>query len=141
MAPLLSNEAHKLKQARKHILALQVLMTIPARDGRIPDDIRYEIAINTLLAREEHPEFTAGDPVMGHISKLLDSGFGIIAKLKKEKALQAKDALYMGTRLIEGLVSQRELGRQILEWLIETDAESKEAIQATQRLKIEGLAG
>ncbi len=141
VAPLLSNEAHKLKQARKHILALQVLMTIPAREGRIPDDIRYEIAMNTLLAREEHPEFTEGDPVMGHLSKLLDSGFGIIPKLKKEKALQGKDALYLGTRLVEGLPSQRELGRQILEWLIETDGESKEAIQATQRLKIEGLAG
>ncbi len=141
VAPLLSNEAHKLKQARKHVLALQVLMTIPARDGRIPDDIRYEIAINTLLAREEHPGFTEGDPVMGHITKLLESGFGIMAKLKKEKALQPKDALYIGTRLVEGLPAQRELGRQILERLIETDPECKEAIQASQRLKIEGLAG
>lgn len=141
IAPLLSNEAHKLKQARKHVLALQVLMTVPTRDGRIPDDIRYEIAINTLLAREEHPSLIEGDPVMGHLTKLLNSGYGIMAKLKKEKALQPKAALYLGTRLIEGLPAQKDLGRQILEWLIETDPESKEAIQASQKLKIEGLAG
>ena len=103
-------------------------------------EARYELAVTTLLMRGRDRLAPEGDPVIGHLSHLIRANYKLLGRLKRERMLDHEDLLYIGQRFVERLNEERRFGTEILSWLIEKVPEAKAAIQAMQKLKIEGLA-
>jgi HEAT repeat protein len=141
VAPLLREEAKKLRTKRRFADALRLLQVIStAGRGEMDAEARYEMAVTTLLMRGRDRQAPEGDPVIGHLSHLIRSGYKLLGRLKRERMLDHEDLLYIGQRFVERLNEERRFGTEILSWLIEKVPEAKAAIQAMQKLKIEGLA-
>ncbi len=139
-APMLVQEAKKLKSAHRYQEAIQILHALTRSRSKVADEARYELAINTMLQRTAVPSMLEGDPVLGHLSTLLRSGFPLFQRIKKERLLRNEDKLYLGVKFLDRLQEEKRFGYELLEHLVQKDPESKEAVQALQKLKIEGLA-
>lgn len=139
--PLLLEEARKLRGINRYRDALRILQTLSLTDkGRMSSDARYELAITTLLMRGREPDLAEGDPVIGHFCHLIRDGYGLIQRVKRERALKTEDVLYLGQRFVERLNDERRFGSELLTWLIKKEPDAKESVQAMQKLKVEGLA-
>lgn len=138
VVPLLLEHARKKRRAGEYDAAFRVLQALSG-SGSLSHDVRYEIAIATLLGRAADADLSQGDPVIGHLCILVREGFPLLAKLKRDK-LETDHLLYLGQRFVERLNEERRFGSEILTWLIDKSPEAKEAVQAMQKLKVEGLA-
>ena len=139
ITPLIRDESHKLRLKQDYRQALVSLQTL-AGEEPMHAEVRYELAITTLLMRGSEPDLTEGDPVIGHLCHLVRDGFPLLQKIKREKQLGTDDVLYLGNRFVERLNEERRFGSDLLAWLIDKEPEAKESIQAMQKLKVEGLA-
>lgn len=137
VVPLLLDDARKKRRAAAYDAAFRVLQALSG--GSLSHDVRYEIALTTLLGRPSDADVSQGDPVIGHLCILVREGFPLLTKLKREK-LETDSLLYLGQRFVERLNEERRFGFELLNWLIDQSPEAKEAVQAMQKLKVEGLA-
>jgi hypothetical protein len=138
--PVLLKEAVKLRKDGELVQALSLLEILPTSvEPMLDADLHYERALLMLLLRGADPENNEGDPVLGLFRVLLDADFDLLTKLKKETQLEAGQFLYIGERFLQHLNQERRFGTELLRWLIENDADSKAAVQAVQKLKLEGL--
>jgi HEAT repeat protein len=139
--PLLLENAKRLRQKRAYGEALRVLQVLATgADAEMNGDVRYEIAVTTLLKRGHVPETSEGDSVVGHFCHLIDENYELLARIKKERVLEVSDVLYLGQRFVERHDADRGFGTELLNWLIKKEPEAKESVQAMQKLKVEGLA-
>ncbi|MCB9882648.1 MAG: hypothetical protein H6832_12575 [Planctomycetes bacterium] len=139
VVPPLLDEARAARNKQDYDVAFRILQALSG-SGSLSHEVRYEIALATLLGRAKSVDLSQGDPVIGHLCILVREGFPLVARLKREKNLETDHALYLGQRFVERLNEERKFGFELLNWLIEKRPEAKEAIQAMQKLKVEGLA-
>ncbi|PIE22403.1 MAG: hypothetical protein CSA62_12370 [Planctomycetota bacterium] len=134
-------ETIKLREAGRLRLAFALLEILPGDIEKILDpDLHYERAVLLLLLRgEAEPSHREGDPVVGLLRVLIDADHDVLKRLKQEKQLSADQFLYLGERFLQHLNKERRFGQELLHWLIENDSDSKAAVQAVQKLKLEGL--
>ncbi len=140
VGPMLIHEAKKLKNARRHAEAVMILSSLTGDRHTLADEVRYELAVNQMLGREHAPSPLEGDPVIGHFASLIASGFPLLQRIKRERLLTDEHRLYVGLKFLDRIQEDKKFGYQLLEYLIQKNPESKEAVQALQKLKIEGLA-
>lgn len=139
VVPLLLDEARKRRNAGDYESSFRVLQALSG-SGTLSHEVRYEIALATLLGRPADTDLSQGDPVIGHLCVLVREGFPLLPTLKREKTLETSRLLYLGQRFVERLNEERRFGFDLLNLLIEKEPEAKEAVQAMQKLKVEGLA-
>lgn len=139
VVPPLLEEARAARNRQDFDVAFRILQALSG-SGSLSHEVRFEIALATLLRRDKSEDLSQGDPVIGHLCILVREGFPLLTRLKREKGLETDHALYLGQRFVERLNEERKFGFDVLNWLIEKRPEAKEAIQAMQKLKVEGLA-
>lgn len=141
VGPTLLKEAQKRRSAGNFESALDMLAILATcMGGEVDGDARYELAVTKMLMRARIPELTEGDPVIGHLCHLLNSGYSLLDRLKKEKMLGSDQLYYLGQRFVERLNAERRFGEELLQWIIKQEPEGKASVQALQKLKVEGLA-
>ncbi len=138
--PMLLDEAKKLRNREQFDRSQAVLQVLASTPEQMHADVRYELALTILLGRGREPDLVEGDPVVGHLCHLIQGGYPLFQRIKKERKLETADALYLGQRFVERLNDERRFGTELLAWLAKKEPDTKESIQAMQKLKVEGLA-
>lgn len=127
---------HKKDEARSDAI-VQLLM----RSSMATSDDRYSYAV-TALARspmDPHPQARRRDPAVGELEKLLETGFPLVKRLEKDKAVSDEGRLYLGFHFVEALQPEAKgFGAALLEQ-VAGKGKGKLAKAAKNKLKLAHL--
>jgi HEAT repeat protein len=127
----------RFKKNGKWGRAIDCLKQLVRADG-FDAGLRYELTVCNL---KQSPKELTGhlrgeDHALKGLQTLLgDRKFGLLDRLKKEKALGAEEFFYAGFHFAEGLGEEQRFGQALLEHLAKRWSKSKEAKAAKTKLK------
>jgi hypothetical protein len=131
------DKAIRLRRSKKPAEAVRMMLFL-ASSGHLDADGRYELVIGTLLAEPREIGSRVGDPVLGHIAELLAADYPLTTKFRRESQLTADHLLYLGHHCAEKLQKERQFGLDMLKEVVRKWPGTKAAVQARQKLKVEG---
>lgn len=116
---LLLDRALRWRRSRRLSEALHVLAKL-AQAGLLDGEGRYQLALTRFqqdLLRPAHVETAPGNAAMGFFAALLRDGFPLLARLKKETALQPEHLLRLATHFSNSVGPERRFGAELLQHL------------------------
>ncbi|HVM62813.1 MAG TPA: hypothetical protein VMV72_18275 [Verrucomicrobiae bacterium] len=141
--PVLADDVYrevgsKYKKARKWAKAVDCLKQI-MRSETVDNELRFELNVCNIKqsAKDLAPHPRAEDRALRSFQALLmDKGFKLFDRLKKEKALDAADLFYIGFHFSEGSGEELKFGRRILEDVAKRWPKTKEGKAAKNKLRL-----
>ena len=128
----------KYKKTRKWAKAVHCLKQI-ARSEAFDTELRFELSVCNVKqsAKDLAQHLRAEDYALRGFQALLpDKSFKLFDRLKKEKALDAADLLYIGFHFSEGTGEELKFGRKLLEHVAKRWPKTKEGKAAKNKLKL-----
>jgi hypothetical protein len=137
----IEERALALRKKKDYAAALAYFRLL-TRDPACAEATRFEHAVTALKVAQHDTSSTArqGDPVLAQMARLAqDPTFDLVGRLAKAKWLEPEKLFYLGFHFAEQSHHAKELGKKILELLIQRSPRSSLAKDAKRKLKSEGL--
>lgn len=102
------------------------------------EDLRYALTLCGLKLSPkilESPRRAEDHAIRGMQSLVRSAGFDLLAKIRKDKTLEAADVFYVGFHFSESPGRDGEFGKALLQHLVKTWPRSEEAKAARNKLK------
>jgi len=128
----------KHKRAKRWAEAVECLRRLVGT-ALFDDGTRYALSLCNLRVspKELASQVRAEDHALrGFHGLIRNRGFGLLARLKKEKALDAADLYYVGFHFSEVPGVDEEFGQQVLQHVAKTWPRSKEGKAARSKLRL-----
>jgi HEAT repeat protein len=137
----IEERAVALRKKKQYPAAL-VNFRLLTRDPACGEAVRFEAAACALKVSSHDlaAEARAADPALHQFASLLHSHeTDPVTYVEKAKWLEPDDLFYLGFHFAEGGRPERELGRQVLEMVVQRSPRSKLAKDARSKLRSAGL--
>lgn len=140
---MLSERALKHRRARRFPQAFELLARI-GDSGLLDEDARYAALVsglNTLSSKKGLARSARStDPVLKHATQLVQRGFPVASRLKRERSLSAEDLFFVGFNFVESHdEDERDFGEALLAHLAKSSPRSKLGRSAKNKLRLVGL--
>jgi hypothetical protein len=137
----LEERALALRKKKNYATAL-IYLRLLSRDPACGEPIRFELAACGLKESEHalEADARAADPCLEQFAGLLHRHeIDLAAWIAKAKWVEAADLFYLGFHFVEGGREEKECGAQVLRLLIKRSPRSKQAKDAKNKLRSQGL--
>jgi HEAT repeat protein len=130
----------QLVKAKKYREAVRFLTPLRDFADFTPEDrFRLAIAQFKLHSHTLGPNTQRQDPTLEQFAELYrSSAFPLLESLKKEKVLEPDDLFYLGFRFAERPGEERDIGKNLLEFLVKKYPRTKVGKSAKNKLKLLG---
>ena len=128
----------KFKKTKKWAKAAECLKQLARGDG-FDTELRYELSVCNLKqsSKELALNLRADDQSLrGFQALLLDKKSKLYDRIRKDKALDARDLFYLGFHFSEGLGEEAKFGKQMLEYVAKRWSGTKDGKAARNKLKL-----
>jgi hypothetical protein len=140
---VLFDRAMAHKRAKRSEQAFSLLCRLDDA-GLLEDDGRYAAVVTGLSALVSKKELGRAtrttDPILRQLVELIDGGYPVATKLKREKSLSAEDLFFVGFNFSESKdEDEKEFGGALLSHLATQSPRSKLGRSAKNKLRLMGL--
>jgi HEAT repeat protein len=137
----LEERAVALRKKKNYATAL-IYLRLLSRDPACGEPARFELAACGLKVSDHalEADARAADPCLEQFAGLLHRhAIDLTEWIAKAKWLESEDLFYLGFHFVEGNREEKEFGAQVLRLLIERSPRSKQAKDAKNKLRSQGL--
>jgi hypothetical protein len=140
---VLTDRALAHRRGRRFGQAFSLLSKVD-QAGLLEDDARYTCGLSGLCASDEKKSYGRAsrttDPVLKHWVALVQNGYPLAAKLKRERILSPEDYFFVGFNFSESHdEDEKEFGGELLAHLVKKSPRSKLGRSAKNKLRLGGL--
>lgn len=131
------------KKAKRHSQAFTLLSRLDSA-GLLDDEGRYATVVTGLCSLNSKKELGRAsrttDPILRQVVALIENGYPVASKLKKERSLTAEDLFFVGFNFSESKdEDEKEFGGMLLSRLATHSPRSKLGRSAKNKLRLVGL--
>jgi hypothetical protein len=130
------------RRKKKNYATALIYLRLLSRDPACGEPIRFELAACGLKVSEHalEADARAADPCLEQFAALLHRHEIDLAEwIAKAKWLESADLFYLGFHFVEGSREEKVFGAQVLRLLIKRSSRSKQAKDAKNKLRSQGL--